>query len=201
MQQFTKGAPIARHEANCSKMPAQVIQMPVNDPVTGDAPELKFYPGRKRFKNAIIGFCDFEAANFRRARKVPGKKERRMGGKSNTTAAAAAAQSFTVEGLAAAANKENAAVAETAISDSSSSSSGSSGSGSSGSGGEEEEEEEEQEAEEEEDDDDADDDGDDEDMLDMEREVLEDVMDEVMSVEEEEELARREDAEPGKSFT
>ncbi len=38
-------------------------------------------------------------------------------------------------------------------------------------------------------------------MLDMEREVLEDVMDEVTCVEEEEELTRREDAEPGKSFT
>jgi hypothetical protein len=146
MQQFTKGAPIAKHEANCSKMPAQVIKMPVNDPVTSEPPELKFYPGRKQFKNAIIGFCDFEAANFICARKVPGKKERRKAGTANR--AAAAVQSFTAEGLAATAD-ENAATEASSSSSSSSvrsrgcsssdSGSGSDSSSSSSSSGEEDE--------------------------------------------------------------
>lgn len=83
MQRFGKGAPISRHQRLCDETPPQAVRMPVRG-ADGSPPIIKFKPGRKRFKNSIIAFCDFEAANFRRARRA-----RRVAGTSSTAAAAA----------------------------------------------------------------------------------------------------------------
>lgn len=53
---------LQNHLRLCMEHDAQTIKMPVNDE-DGNPPRLEFAPGRRRFLNPIIGFCDFECIN------------------------------------------------------------------------------------------------------------------------------------------
>ena len=60
------------HLRLCSQHKPQTLKMPQPNDEDGSPPLLEFVPGRRRFLNPIIGFCDFESINVKEGEEKEG---------------------------------------------------------------------------------------------------------------------------------
>ena len=64
LQKVGKAA-LQNHLRLCSQHAPQILEMPEPNEEDGSPPLLEFKPGRRRFLNPIIAFCDFESINVK----------------------------------------------------------------------------------------------------------------------------------------